>query len=106
MNSAVPASDALPDRSSFGMIMSPSAITVAYSCAVKNRGTYGCPAAAACARACCDCCAAIDASSADQVNATAAAGADPSSFSVCRRLMSVMTGPVQEQALQREGVKA
>jgi hypothetical protein len=38
MKAGTPASDALPDRSSFGMIMSASAVTVASSAAVKNLG--------------------------------------------------------------------
>ena len=38
MNSGTPASVALPERSSFGMIMSASAPTVAHSSAVKNFG--------------------------------------------------------------------
>ena len=49
MNSGTPASVALPDRSSFGMMMSTSTRTVAHSCAVKNFGLNGAfaPAAAA-----------------------------------------------------------
>ena len=43
MNSGAPASDALPDRASFGMIRSTSATTVAYSRAVKNCGVYALP---------------------------------------------------------------
>src|SRR2546423_5620333 len=38
MNSGTPASDALPDLSSFGMIMSARTRTVRYSAAVKNLG--------------------------------------------------------------------
>ena len=38
MNSGTPASVALPERSSFGMMRSTSTRTVAYSCAVKNFG--------------------------------------------------------------------
>jgi hypothetical protein len=38
MNSGTPASVALPERSSFGMIRSTRTRTVAYSCAVKNFG--------------------------------------------------------------------
>ena len=55
MNSGTPASVALPDRSSFGMMMSTSMRTVAYSCGVKNFGLNGVPvafAASAPPRAC------------------------------------------------------
>ena len=38
MKAGTPASVALPDFSSFGMMMSTSTLTVAYSCAVKNFG--------------------------------------------------------------------
>jgi hypothetical protein len=38
MNSGTPASVALPERSSLGMTMSTSMLTVAHSCAVKNFG--------------------------------------------------------------------
>ena len=51
MNSGTPASVALPERSSFGMMMSTSTRTVAYSCAVKNFGLKAAAVrAAACAR--------------------------------------------------------
>jgi hypothetical protein len=40
MNSGTPASVALPDRSSFGMMMLASTATVAHSCALKNFGLY------------------------------------------------------------------
>ncbi len=49
MNAGTPASVALPDRSSFGMIRSTSTPTVAYSCAVKNFGFSGVAGFAACA---------------------------------------------------------
>jgi hypothetical protein len=38
MNSGTRASVALPDRSSFGMMMSTSRLIVAHSCGVKNFG--------------------------------------------------------------------
>ena len=41
MNSGTPASLALPDRSSRGMMRSASRRTVSYSCAVKNVGVNG-----------------------------------------------------------------
>ena len=50
MNSGTPASVALPDRSSFGMIRSTSTRTVAYSCAVKNFGLNAARFAGAAAR--------------------------------------------------------
>ena len=47
MNSGTPASMALPDRSSRGMMRSTSTRTVSYSCAVKNFGMNGVAAGAA-----------------------------------------------------------
>ena len=41
MNCGTPASVALPERSSFGMMRSTSSLTVAYSWAVKNFGLNG-----------------------------------------------------------------
>ena len=41
MNCGTPASVALPERSSFGMMRSTSTLTVAYSWAVKNFGLNG-----------------------------------------------------------------
>ena len=52
MNSGTPASVALPDRSSFGMMRSTSTRTVAYSCAVKNFGLKAAGFAPAGAGAC------------------------------------------------------
>ena len=52
MNAGTPASVALPDRSSLGMMRSTSTLTVAYSCAVKNFGLNGAPLLTAAARLC------------------------------------------------------
>src|SRR5258708_14628079 len=90
MNSGPPASVALPDRSSFGIMRSTSTTMVAYSCGVKNVAVNGVgfsPAAAR--RAVCAAWAASAASAAVQVN-PAARGTDPSSPSIERRLILVM----------------
>ena len=57
MNAGTPASVALPDRSSRGMIRSTRTATVAYSCAVKNFGlkALAFAAASACAAVACSC---------------------------------------------------
>src|SRR5258708_27855586 len=87
MNSGTPASVALPDRASFGMMMSTSTRTVAYSCAVKNFGLKS--AGRAPAGALRAACAALAASASVQVN-PAASGTDPSSPSIDRRFSLVM----------------
>ena len=55
MNSGTPASVALPERSSFGMMRSTSTRTVAHSCGVKNFGLNAAFPAAAALRACFAC---------------------------------------------------
>src|SRR5213080_2796821 len=47
MNSGTPASVALPERSSLGMMRSTSRRTVSHSCAVKFFGSYGAPRSSA-----------------------------------------------------------
>ena len=53
MNAGTPASVALPDRSSRGMIRSTSTRTVAYSCGVKKLRLVRAPALRAACRAAC-----------------------------------------------------
>ena len=89
MNSGTPASVALPERSSFGMMRSTSTRTVAYSCAVKNFGLNATRVLCAVARAACACWCAACASASVQAK-PAATGADEISLSNVRRLMSFM----------------
>src|SRR6516162_1826384 len=86
MNSGTPASLALPECSSLGMIKSASRVTVAYSCLVKNLGWNAVPCSAACCLAACAC--ACAASASDAVHEIAAAiGADVNSCRTFRREM-------------------
>ena len=89
MNCGTPASVALPDRSSRGMIRSTSTVTVAYSCAVKNFGLNGVARFAACARAASACSRACCASAGVQTSA-AANGADVTMRSAARRVIGAI----------------
>src|SRR3990170_6116894 len=87
MNSGTPASVALPDRSSFGMIKSTSSRTVAYSWAVKNFGLKAARLPCAVVRAARACWCASSASASVQTK-PAATGAAEISLSSVRRSMS------------------
>src|SRR6476661_7715547 len=88
MNSGTPASVALPDRSSLGMIMLASMAMVAHSWGVKNFGLYGVPVFSAVVCAVCACVCASCASASVHTN-PAAAGAAASSRSSVRRSVSI-----------------